>query len=62
MCHQVRCERCGRPTWSGCGRHIEQALGDVALQDRCTCSPDDATSSRETSALDAMDVSSARHP
>ena len=34
MCHQVQCSRCGRPTWAGCGRHIEQALKDVPPDQR----------------------------
>ena len=37
MCTKIDCDRCGKPTWSGCGEHIEQALVDVALAERCTC-------------------------
>ena len=37
MCHQVKCEGCSKPTWSGCGSHVEQALAGVALGERCTC-------------------------
>ncbi|HNU81921.1 MAG: hypothetical protein GX178_02235 [Acidobacteria bacterium] len=37
MCHQVRCSRCGKPTWAGCGRHIENALAGVPPERRCTC-------------------------
>jgi hypothetical protein len=37
MCSRVTCRDCGKPTWSGCGRHIEQALADVPMKDRCTC-------------------------
>jgi hypothetical protein len=43
MCHQVMCERCARPTWSGCGSHIEQALADVPSYERCTCDQDFAS-------------------
>jgi len=35
MCRQITCETCGRPTWTGCGQHIEEALADVAVADRC---------------------------
>jgi len=35
MCSRVMCSKCQKPTWSGCGEHIEQALVDVALKDRC---------------------------
>ena len=35
MCRRVDCPRCGRPTFAGCGLHIEQVLGDVPTADRC---------------------------
>ena len=28
---------CHKPTWFGCGRHIEEALGDVPVDERCHC-------------------------
>lgn len=37
MCVRVSCETCARPTWMGCGEHIEQALEGVAVSDRCAC-------------------------
>lgn len=37
MCARVTCRSCGKPTFSGCGRHIEQVLGDVKPKDRCHC-------------------------
>ncbi|MDP1822575.1 MAG: hypothetical protein Q8L48_05015 [Archangium sp.] len=37
MCSQVRCQTCSKPTWTGCGRHIEQALANVPKPQRCTC-------------------------
>ncbi|CAB4530622.1 unannotated protein [freshwater metagenome] len=37
MCQKVTCSGCGKPTWDGCGQHIEQALADVKPGDRCTC-------------------------
>jgi hypothetical protein len=37
MCQQVQCTRCGRPTFAGCGRHVEQALRDVPPEQRCRC-------------------------
>ncbi|VEI03862.1 Uncharacterised protein [Acidipropionibacterium jensenii] len=39
MCHQITCPRCGKPTWQGCGEHIDQALWGVAVADRCHCQP-----------------------
>lgn len=38
MCSRVTCRNCRKPTWTGCGNHIEQALAGVAKQDRCQCS------------------------
>jgi hypothetical protein len=37
MCSQVKCRECGKPTWSGCGAHIEQALAAVPREQRCRC-------------------------
>jgi hypothetical protein len=37
MCRRVQCEKCSKPTYAGCGMHIEQVLGDVAVEDRCHC-------------------------
>jgi len=37
MCRRARCATCGRPTYAGCGRHVEQVLGDVPLSERCQC-------------------------
>lgn len=37
MCKKITCERCGKPTWEGCGEHIEQALADVPPAARCSC-------------------------
>ncbi len=40
MCHRVTCRRCGKPTWAGCGNHVEQALAGVPLAQRCACPPE----------------------
>ncbi len=37
MCQRVTCNTCGKPTYAGCGRHIEQVLGDVSVDKRCKC-------------------------
>lgn len=37
MCARVSCGTCGKPTWDGCGQHIEEALAGVAEADRCHC-------------------------
>jgi len=37
MCSAIRCERCGKATWSGCGEHIEEALSLFSEEQRCHC-------------------------
>ncbi len=37
MCQRVTCNSCGKPTYAGCGRHIEQVLGNVPSEKRCKC-------------------------
>lgn len=37
MCQRVKCRQCGKPTYAGCGMHIEAVLHDVPPSDRCQC-------------------------
>jgi len=37
MCQRVTCSSCGKPSFVGCGRHVEQVLGDVPAEKRCKC-------------------------
>lgn len=37
MCRRIRCEQCQKPSFAGCGKHVEVVLKDVALEDRCQC-------------------------
>ena len=37
MCRRIECSKCKKPTYAGCGRHIEQVLGDVPAAERCRC-------------------------
>lgn len=37
MCRRIQCDQCKKPTFAGCGAHIEQVLGDVPVADRCSC-------------------------
>ena len=37
MCRRVTCSQCGKPTYAGCGAHIEQVLADVPREGRCQC-------------------------
>ena len=42
MCQRVQCSQCNKPTYAGCGQHIEQVLGSVKPADRCHCREDKA--------------------
>ena len=35
MCQRITCSVCGKPSFAGCGRHIESVLGDVPPAERC---------------------------
>jgi hypothetical protein len=35
MCSRITCDLCRKPTWQGCGQHIEDALVGVPESDRC---------------------------
>ncbi len=37
MCTRVICTKCKKYTWSGCGKHIEEALKGVPPDQRCQC-------------------------
>ena len=45
MCRRVDCPKCARPTFAGCGAHVEQVLHDVPVAERCHCRDDKATAS-----------------
>jgi len=48
MCHQITCATCNKPTWEGCGEHIEYALKRVPLNERCTCPRDQVKATSNT--------------
>lgn len=37
MCRRVRCASCGKPSYAGCGAHVEQVLAGVPVERRCHC-------------------------
>jgi hypothetical protein len=37
MCRRVECSSCGKPSFAGCGRHVEEVLSDVPKVERCAC-------------------------
>ncbi|MCC6647965.1 MAG: hypothetical protein IT374_20660 [Polyangiaceae bacterium] len=47
MCRRVECDRCHKPTFAGCGRHVEEVLRDVPPAERCRCREDAQPASPE---------------
>ena len=43
MCRRIQCEVCGKPSFAGCGMHVEQVLADVPRGERCRCAEERAT-------------------
>jgi hypothetical protein len=35
MCRRVTCSVCSKPTYAGCGAHVEQVLAGIAQEQRC---------------------------
>ena len=54
MCRRVTCSTCGKPTFAGCGAHIEQVLGDVPVAQRCACHSKGASASSGPSVWDRL--------
>ncbi|MEI2652700.1 MAG: hypothetical protein V9G12_11200 [Microthrixaceae bacterium] len=53
MCRATTCSKCHKPTWSGCGAHVEQVLGDVPPAQRCHCREDKAAAKATSAPSDA---------
>jgi hypothetical protein len=37
MCQAVKCGKCEKMGWRGCGAHVEQVLAGVPKSGRCQC-------------------------
>lgn len=44
MCRAVKCRKCGKTTWAGCGQHVDSVMRNVARTDRCEGHEKDKTS------------------
>lgn len=40
MCQRVECSACHKPSYVGCGLHVEQVLQGVPPEKRCHCRED----------------------
>ena len=43
MCYPVQCQKCGKTTWAGCGKHKDMVMAKVPEDQRCTCNRDEPT-------------------
>ncbi|GAA1956007.1 hypothetical protein [Kitasatospora viridis] len=50
MCRRTTCRTCGKPSYAGCGMHVEQVLADVPRAQRC---PGDHRSAKAEQASEA---------
>ena len=57
MCYPVQCQKCGKTTWAGCGKHKDMVMSKVPEKDRCTCPRGDEPkqSAPKVSAKDQFD-------
>ncbi len=37
MCQRVKCQTCGKWTWTGCGNHVASVMKDIPTNQRCSC-------------------------
>lgn len=37
MCYPVKCPRCAKTTWDGCGQHAVEVMRSVPAVQRCSC-------------------------
>ncbi|KAI8846333.1 hypothetical protein BC829DRAFT_375934 [Chytridium lagenaria] len=37
MCYQVKCGKCEKVSWGGCGLHVDSVMKDVPKEKQCQC-------------------------
>lgn len=50
MCSRITCNTCNKPSYAGCGAHVEMVLADVPKADRCKCREEKSKGKQEGSA------------
>ncbi|MBP6830557.1 MAG: hypothetical protein KA978_07215 [Deltaproteobacteria bacterium] len=43
----MACSECNKATFAGCGMHVEQVLGGVPAEQRCSCNQQSSLPPRE---------------
>ena len=51
MCQRVNCSVCHKPSYVGCGMHVEQVLGDVTPENRCRCREERAEAKKQAPSI-----------
>ncbi len=54
MCQAVKCGKCEKAGWRGCGAHVEQVLQGVPKADRCQCAAGTPTHSEQARRTDEV--------
>jgi hypothetical protein len=54
MCRRINCSKCGKPSFAGCGKHVEQVLGDVPREQRCRCNEQQSATGSASSLLQRL--------
>ncbi len=47
MCSPIRCQKCNKTTWTGCGSHVDEVKARVPDDQWCSC--DEGSSSQQGS-------------
>ena len=37
MCSEIKCQKCQKSTWRGCGQHLESVFKTIPYDKRCWC-------------------------
>lgn len=37
MCFEVKCNKCGKKTWAGCGMHKDSVMAKIPKDEQCIC-------------------------
>lgn len=37
MCSPIRCSRCRKYTWTGCGAHVGEVMEQIPTNQHCEC-------------------------
>lgn len=48
MCRAVKCRKCQKTTWAGCGQHVKQVMAYVPRSEQCACDPNAPKAPKES--------------